>query len=92
MVSTHKGNNIYLHLFAWPEKQLKLSKFEKVKITSVQLLNGAKLSFSEKDHDVLIQLPEKQPDENNTVIVLQLDKKVSIINPLDIPDNTLISK
>jgi len=92
MASTHKGNNIYLHLFVWPEKQLKLYKFKNVKILSAQILNGTKLSFSEKDHDVLIQLPEKPQDLNNTVIVLKLDKKASEINPLDVPDNTLISR
>jgi alpha-L-fucosidase len=92
MASTHKGNKIYLHLFAWPEKLLKLPKFEKVTITTAQILNGAKLNFSTINNDVLIQLPEKQPDENNTVIVLQLDKKASEINPMDVPDDTLISK
>lgn len=89
MVSTFKENSIYLHLFAWPEKQLKLTKFIDAEIISAQILHGAKLSISEKNHQVWIQLPKKQADPIDTVIVLQLNKKASEIKPLEVPENTL---
>ena len=87
MVSTRKDNKIFLHIFDWPEGNLRLPEIENTKVLSVKILKGHDLRFSIEDQQLLISLPENPVDENNTVIVLEMDKNVTQVKPLEVPAN-----
>ena len=89
MVSTYKNNRIFVHLFAWPEKELILPSLKKHKILKAKILGGASLNFKQTKNKILIELPKNPTDENNTVIVLELDKDAKTIKPLDVLHNVL---
>jgi len=89
MSSTYKDQKIFLHLFRWPEKELILSELPGSNLISVKFINGKSLSFTEKDSKIVIQLPEKPLDENDTVIELVMDKSAEMYAPLEVPDNVL---
>lgn len=75
MVSTRKKNKIYLHLFELSEDILKLPFVNGIKIEKTYFLDGMKqLSTNQKGQDIEIHIPDGLPDENASVIVLELNK------------------
>ena len=89
MVSTHKGNRIFVHLFNWPKKKLVLPKLGKHQVLAVHLLKGTSLNFQQSKKHITIQLPDKPIEKNDTVIALELDKDAETIKPLKVPKNAL---
>ncbi|MFC1725402.1 alpha-L-fucosidase [candidate division KSB1 bacterium] len=89
MVSTRKENKIFVHLLYWPHKELILPGIKDFNLLSADILGGENLKFSEKHDQIVISLPEKPVDENNTVIVLELNRDSENIVPLDVPPNIL---
>jgi hypothetical protein len=89
LVSTHKDNFVYLHLFAWPDGKLVLPKFAKHSLRSAKLLDGTLLKFQQKKAEIIIELPEEPPDKNDTVIQLTFDKNVEAIEPMEVLSNAL---
>lgn len=89
MVSTHKDNRIFVHLFAWPEEELILPGLGNVKVKSVKLLNGLSLKFNSSQDHLIVQLPEKPIDKIDTIIELELDQETNNLKPMDVPQNVL---
>ena len=75
MVSTRKGNKIYLHLIKPLEGSLKLPFLKGIKVEKAYFLEGNKLvNFSQGKQSIEISLPETLPDDVASVIVLELNK------------------
>jgi alpha-L-fucosidase len=80
MVSTHKGNNIYLHLLGKPGQKLVLPMKKDITVNKVSFLqDGTPLNFTRNEDSITIKLPGKLPDEVATVIKLGLDSPASEI-------------
>ncbi len=78
MVSTHKGNKIYLHLLKSPGRKLKLPMDKGVSVKSAYFLqDNTALEVQAGDDGITVLLPKKLPDETATVVVLSLDKPAS---------------
>jgi len=92
MVSTHKDNRIFVHLFSSPEKELILPSLGKHKVRAVKFLNGEPLSFRQLKDRIVIQLPETLIDENDTVVELKLDRSANSLVPLEVPVNEIRGK
>jgi len=81
MVSTHKGNKIYLHLLESPGKKLSLPLMNGITVKSASFLQDSKpLDVHQDDDGITLTLPKELPDEVATVIVLSLDKPAAEIN------------
>ncbi len=91
MVSTRKNNKIFIHLFGWPEKELLLPELPGCRVVSARILQGQKLDVSHQKGRLVVALDSQPLDENDTVIVLELDRSTSGIKPLDVPENILRS-
>ncbi|MGJ7032431.1 alpha-L-fucosidase [Niabella hirudinis] len=72
--TTRKGKKIYLHLFQKPGEQLKLAAIPGYKIKKARFLGGPRVHFQQDEGGIALQLPEQLPDENDSVIVLELNK------------------
>ncbi len=84
MVSTRKGNKIYLHLLAHPGRDLKLPFPQQVQVISASFLhNATDLTVDQDDDLVEIILPESLPDPVATVVVLELDQAASEIDVIE---------
>ncbi|NOY59371.1 MAG: alpha-L-fucosidase [Calditrichaeota bacterium] len=89
MVSTRKGNQIFIHLFNWPGKELVLPELSGCQILSARLMGGREMKIMHRNGQIAIQLPPDPVDENDTVIVLKLDKESATIPPLNVTENII---
>jgi len=81
IVSTHKGNKIYLHLLSKPGKKLVLPLAEGITVSSARFLqDNSALKLSRDDETLTLSLPEELPDKVATVIELTLDRPASEID------------
>lgn len=80
MASTHKGNYIYLYLLKHPGNRLKLPFKEGTAVGKAYFLQDrTPLKFSRERDELILDLPGALPDEDATVIVLELDRPASEI-------------
>jgi alpha-L-fucosidase len=84
MVSTNKGNQVFIHLFSPPEKELVLPRLKNTEILSARLLDGEALTFEQTKNEVVIRLPGQLADGINTVIALELDKETASLGPIEV--------
>lgn len=77
MVSTRKGDKIFIHLLSWPQKEFVLPELPVINIQSARLLQGQKLKLIRRNDRIAVQLPAEPPDKNDTVIMLTLKKEKS---------------
>ena len=87
MVSTHKGNMVYIHLFTYPLRELVLPGLENARILSASFLNGRELAFEQTGDKLVINLPEEPVDTMDTVIALELDREAARLEPIDVEKN-----
>ena len=71
--TTRKGDKIYLHVFKLNNGEIRLSAIPNLKINSAHFLHGAIVKFQQTNGSIVIQLPSILPDENCSVIVLQMN-------------------
>ncbi|HEX7757785.1 MAG TPA: alpha-L-fucosidase, partial [Niabella sp.] len=76
LATTCKDNKIFIHLFKKESAIVKLPAITGKKLAAVYFLNGNPLQFRQTESEFLISLPEVLPDENDTVIVLEMDGNV----------------
>jgi alpha-L-fucosidase len=80
LVSTHKGNKIYLHLLKAQGKKLELPMKKGITVKSANfLLDNTPVEVKQEGGKITLFLPKKLPDELATVLVLSLDKAASEI-------------
>jgi len=78
--TTRKGNVLYVHVFKNQNNALQLSGLTGYKILKAAFLKGKSLTFKQNTTGGLtINLPDVLPDENDTVIKLELDKNAELI-------------
>ena len=75
MVSTRKGNKIYLNLFSSPGNSLKLPFPKDVKVKNAYFLkNRETISVAQDKESITLSLNDSLPDSISSVLVLELDK------------------
>ena len=81
VVSTRKGNMVYIHITAWPEETLTLPPLP-AKIVKSCVLTGGQASVKQSDAGVEIALPKSDRREIDTIVALELDKPAIEIQPI----------
>ncbi|MGI8783500.1 MAG: alpha-L-fucosidase [Acidobacteriota bacterium] len=72
--TTQKGNTVYVHILDWPDSVLTLPALER-RVQSARLLVGnAPVEFVQQEFGLHLKLPQRSPDDYDTVIVLELAK------------------
>ena len=83
MVSTHKGERIYLHLLKYPGKKLTLPLDRDIRIKGVRfLVDGTSIKLKREGDSCILTLPGALPDKTATVIVLELYNNAGDIEPI----------
>jgi len=70
--STHQGNNIYLHVFHWPETALALPPIGH-KILGATVLTGGEAEVKQTTQGIDVQVATKWHDPIDTIVKLELD-------------------
>lgn len=81
VVSTRKGNTVYLHILAWPEDVLKLPALP-ARIVKSSVLTGGLVSVNQSDSGVEISVPKSDRQEIDTIVALELDTPAIDIHPI----------
>jgi alpha-L-fucosidase len=78
--TTRKGNKLYIHIFEKKSNTLTLPVLPNVKVKQAYLLNGGKINYSQRaGNAITLQLPDQLPDNNDSVIVLELTTNAETI-------------
>lgn len=74
VVSTHKGNVIYVHVMSWEKDPLTLSPVEQ-KVVKSELLTGGTVEVKQTGKDITISVPAANRPEIDTIVKLTLEEK-----------------
>jgi len=83
--TTVKGEKVYLHVFNWPADNLiRVSHLGNNQVKAAHLLAppAEKLAISHNQGVVLVSLPARVPDVNDTVVVLEMAGPLKVDPPL----------
>jgi alpha-L-fucosidase len=76
-VTTRKGNRVYVHVLDWPDASLLLPPLPSA-VRSAHLLSGGRpVDFKTGDFGVVLNLPRESVDPMDTIVVLELESKVT---------------
>ena len=80
VATTRKGNKLFVHVFSNQSGSLRLPEMNGIKVSQAHFIGGAKVSFTQEGNgDVIISLPAQLPDENDSVIELDLNSNTENI-------------
>ncbi len=83
--TTVKGDKVYLHVFSWPaDNVLRVSQLGNNQVNAAHVLvrPAEKLAVSHDHGVVLVSLPPRIPDVNDTVVVLEMAGPLKVDPPL----------
>ncbi len=83
LVSTRKGNIIYVHVLQWDNERLALPPLPK-KIIKSRLLTGGMASVVQTDSGITLTVPQPDSRRIDTIVKLTLDGPADEISPLDV--------
>ncbi|MDR8393810.1 alpha-L-fucosidase [Aliifodinibius sp. S!AR15-10] len=84
MVSTRKGNKIYLHLLAHPGSELTLPLPEGVQVNNARLLRtDQKLNLRQAHGNLKISLPSRLPNDVASVVALELNRPAQELGTIE---------
>lgn len=83
VVSTRKGNTIFLHILAWPEETLKLPVLP-AKITKNTVLTGGTATINQLETGVEITIAKADRQEIDTIVALEIDRPAMEIAPIGV--------
>jgi alpha-L-fucosidase len=86
--STHKGNNIYIHVFNWDDNGLSLPPIPK-KIIASSVLTGGTATVKQTKEAIEISVPKAYQQELDTIIALKLDGPANEITPRALTSGSL---
>jgi len=84
LVSTRKGDTVYLHILAWPEDTLHLPSLP-AQIVKSTVLTGGSVDVKQTPAGLAISLPAAHRQPIVTVIALKLDRSALSLDPIPIP-------
>ncbi|WP_348620769.1 alpha-L-fucosidase [Pedobacter lusitanus] len=77
--ATRKGNKLYIHVFDKKSNELILPALHAVLVRKAFLLNGGAINYQQAAGVITLQLPAQLPDQNDSVIVLELNTNAESI-------------
>jgi alpha-L-fucosidase len=83
VLSTRKGNTVYVHVLAWPEETLKLPALP-AKIVASRVLTGGRADVRQSDAGIEIAVAKADRQEIDTIVALELDKPALDIPPVSV--------
>ena len=72
VLSTHKGNTVYIHVLKWDADQITLPPLPK-KIVASRVLTGGTVKVTQNDRQIVLDVPKADRQDIDTIIRLDLD-------------------
>ncbi len=90
-VSTYQGKKVYVHVFDWPEAGVLIPKLPS-KIVGSRLLDSGEVSVKEEENGYRLTVAQKDQQDIDTVVVLELAEPIASIQPIGFPWDTVVSQ
>jgi len=87
-VTTHRGNEVYVHVLHWTGESVKLPPIDK-RILAGSVMTGGTASIEQTDEAIEIFVPPGHRQELDTVVVLELDGPAAELEPGLLPSDSL---
>lgn len=84
LVSTRKGNTIYLHLLDWSEEKVNVPAIAGRRVVRCSIMHGQIIECQQEGNRLVIQIPEEARWKIDTVITLELDGSAENIEAIDV--------
>lgn len=84
IASTRKGNSIYLHLFNWNKKQVKIQTPENATIINCKILKGQEVNFEMDSKKLQIEIPKTLFNQSVITIELKLNQNAESIQSIQL--------
>jgi alpha-L-fucosidase len=81
LVSTRKGNTVYLHITAWPQEKLMLPPLP-AKILSSRVPTGGTATIKQSAEGLEIAVPKSDRQAIDTIVALEIDRPALQIQPI----------
>ncbi len=78
---TRKGNQVFVHIFAWPEETLKLPALT-AKTVGSRALTGGQATVKQTGDGIEIAVPKSDRQAIDTIVMLELDRPALEIAPI----------
>jgi len=78
--STHKGRNLYLHVFEWDGDRFELPPID-AKVRSARLLTGGCVDVAQTDEGITVVVAPEHQDAIDTIVALRLDRPADELKP-----------
>ena len=88
VLTTRKGNLVYMHILNWPEDEVTLPAIGK-RIVAHSVLTGGTATVTQTDESIRISVPPEHRQELDTIVVLELDGPAAEIEPVRLPSASL---
>lgn len=86
IASTRKGNTVFLHVLKSENGRVELPALP-AKIESAALLDGEKVSASQQDGKLILEIPTASLDAMDTIVKLELDRPAMDLPVMNLPAN-----
>ena len=83
IVSTRKGDTVYVHVLQWHGDSIVLPALPK-KVLSAALLTGGDVKAEQSESKITLTVPKADQQEIDTIIALKLDGPAEEISPVSI--------
>jgi alpha-L-fucosidase len=77
--STRHGNKVYIHLFNTTGNTLTIPAMPNFRVNKASLFNGVAVRFKQTDAGIQLTVPGTMPDENDSVIILEINGNAETI-------------
>ena len=74
-VTTSKGDRVYVHVLERPGASVRLPRLARRVVSARTLRGRARVGYAEDDSGLVLSLPERAPDEHDTILVLELARR-----------------
>jgi alpha-L-fucosidase len=85
IVSTRKGDTVYLHILDWPQDTFHLPSLP-ARVVASTVLTGGSVNVKQSADGLSVSVPAANRQPIDTIIALKLDKPALTIEPITIPD------
>ncbi len=73
-VTTQKGNTVYVHVLDWPDVSLLLPRLPRRVKSARFLKDGSRAEYVENEDGVLLRIPTRAREDEDTIAVLELER------------------
>ncbi|TWU32052.1 alpha-L-fucosidase [Novipirellula artificiosorum] len=83
LVSTRKGNTVYLHILSWPDEVIRVPNLPAT-LLNHHVITGGSIVLTTVDDEIEIRIPQSDRQEIDTIVAIELDQPAIELAPISV--------